>query len=52
MLKKYKRNVVKYGILVKFWNSNISNFLKKKSHSFVEFFDKISDPYYKITQKF
>jgi len=37
---------------VKFWISNISNVLKKKIHSFAEFFDKISDPYNKTTQKF
>jgi len=35
---------------VKFWTSNISNFSKKK-HSFAEFFDKISDPHNKRTQK-
>jgi len=38
--------------MLKFWISNISIFLKEKSHSFVEFFDKISDPYNKTTQKF
>jgi len=27
-------------------------FLKKKNYSFAEFFDKISDPYSKTTQKF
>jgi len=27
-------------------------FLKKKNHSFAEFFDKISDPYNKTIQKF
>jgi len=37
---------------VKFWISNISIFLKNKNHSFAEFFDKISDPYKKTTQKF
>jgi len=26
--------------------------LEKKNHSFAEFFDKILDPYNKITQKF
>jgi len=36
------------------WNSGfqISQvFLKKKTITFVEFFDKISDPYNKTTQK-
>jgi len=38
-----------------YWNSRfqISQFfLKKKNHSFAEFFDKISNPYNKATQKF
>jgi len=36
------------------WNSGfqISQFFLKKNHSFVEFFDKIADPYNKTTQKF
>jgi len=37
---------------LKFWFSNISTFFEKKNHSFAEFFDKISDPYNKTTQKF
>ena len=38
--------------LVKFWISNISNFLKKKNNSFAEFFVKSSDTYNKTRQKF
>jgi len=45
-----KKKIVNDGIFVKFWISNISNVLKKKTHSFVEFFDKISDLYNKTTQ--
>jgi len=41
---KNKKEIVNYGILVKFWISNISNF-PKKNHNFAEFFDKILDPY-------
>jgi len=36
---------------LKFWISNISIFLKK-NNSFAKYFDKILDPYNKITQKF
>jgi len=37
--------------VLKFWISNISIFFLKINHSFVEFFDKISDSYKKTTQK-
>jgi len=37
---------------LKFWILDISIFFEKKNHSFPEFFDKISDPYNKTTQKF
>jgi len=37
---------------LKFEISNISIFFEKKTHSVAEFFDKISDPYNKTTQKF
>jgi len=52
MLKNKKNNkeIVNDGILLKLWISNISITLKKKS--FAEFFDKISNPYNKTTQKF
>jgi len=50
--KKNKKELVNDGILLKFWISNISIFFEKKNHSFLEFFDKISDPYDKTTQKF
>jgi len=43
--------MVNDGILLKFWISNISFFLKK-NHSFAEVFDEISDPHNKTTQKF
>jgi len=36
MLKK-KNEIVKDGILLKFWISNISGFFEKKNHSFSEF---------------
>jgi len=48
---KNKKEIENNGILMKFWISNISIFLKK-NHSFAEFFDKISDPYSKTKQKF
>jgi len=37
-----------------FWNFGfqISQFFYKENYSFVEFFDKISNPYNKTTQKF
>jgi len=38
--------------VLKFWISNISISFEKKNRSFAEFFDKISDPYNKTTQKF
>jgi len=47
-----KKEIVNVGILLKFWISYISIFFEKKDHSFVEFFDKISDTYNKTTQKF
>ena len=49
---KNKKEIVNYGILVKFWISNISNFLEKKNHNFAKFFDKISDPYNKKHKNF
>jgi len=49
---KNKKEIVNDRILLKYWISNISIFFEKKTHSFAEFFDKISDPYNKATQKF
>ena len=48
-MKKNKKEIVNDGILLKFWISNISIFLKKKTYSFAEFVDKTSDLYNKTT---
>jgi len=48
---KNKIEIVKNGILLKFWISNISIFFIK-NHSFAEYVDKISDQKNKIPQKF
>jgi len=50
--KQNQKEIVNDGILLKFWISNISIFIEKKNYSFAGFFDKISDPYNKTTQKF
>jgi len=47
-----KKEIVNVGILLKFFISNISIFFDRKKYSFAEFFDKISDPYNKTTQKY
>jgi len=50
MQKKNKKELVNDGTLLKLLISNISICLKK-THSFTEYFDKISDLYNKTTQK-